>query len=256
MTKPPLRLRRLLAPPSQHAFFLTFTAGLEIGVIPGMTDIPGIVSAFADTGKVSAVVVHAGVVESLFRKRPDLPCGVIIDLFGGTLVSTRPEAREQICSLEHALRIGADGVLATISLGGPDESRHLRLCGQIGRECAAWGMPFLIRISTLDTDARRQYSATLSGLGARMGYELGADAVIVHYPGNREQFADAVSGVAVPVIIGGAPQIETDESLVATIGEAVQAGARGVCLPETMFWREGPTPALTQIDSLLRRPKG
>src|SRR5262245_26210291 len=91
MTKPPLRLRRLLAPPSQHAFFLTFTAGLEIGVIPGMTDIPGIVSAFADTGKVSAVVVHAGVVESLFRKRPDLPCGVIVDLFGGTLVSTRPE---------------------------------------------------------------------------------------------------------------------------------------------------------------------
>lgn len=176
-----LRLRRILNPTNGRGLLLSFTAGLEVGVVPGLVDLPSTLGAFAKTGLLTAASVHAGVPASLFAHFPDLPCGIIVDLFGGTWMSTRPDRREQICSLEHAVRVGADAVLATIGLGSADETYHLRLCGQIVRDAGSWGLPVVIRIDAMQTDARRQYSATLAGHGARLAYELGADVVVVNY---------------------------------------------------------------------------
>src|SRR5580704_4187472 len=114
MNAAPVRLRRITNPKTDRGLLLSFTAGLELGLVPGLGDLPETLSAFAATGLLSAAVVHAGVPPSIFARLPDLPCGLIVDLFGGTWMTTRPERREQICSLEHAIRVGADAVLATV----------------------------------------------------------------------------------------------------------------------------------------------
>jgi fructose-bisphosphate aldolase/2-amino-3,7-dideoxy-D-threo-hept-6-ulosonate synthase len=250
----PLRLRRITEPRSGRALLLSFTAGLELGVVPGLVDLPHTINALAETGHVTAAIVHAGVLPSLLDRFPGLRCGTLVDLFGGTWMSTRPERREQICTLEHAVRVGADAVLASVSLGGPDESHHLRACGQIARECAAWGMPFLIRIDTMLTDARRQYSATLTGLGARMAYELGADLVVVNYPEVTAAFAEVLPGVPIPVLIGGGPRMDTDEALLDSVAQATAAGARGVALPGPLFWQDGPTDTLARLGRIVFPP--
>ncbi len=253
MTAPPLRLRRILDPASGHAVLLSFTAGMELGAVPGLADLPGTVAALAATGHVTGAIVHAGVVPSLFARSPGLACGTVVDLFGGTWMTDRPSL-DQVCSLEHAVHVGADAVLATVSLGSPGEAHQLRLCGQIARDCAAWGMPFVIRIDTLQTDARRQYSATLSGYGARMAYELGADLVIVNATDAPALFAEALRGVAIPVLIGGGPRMETDEALLDTVAQAIAAGTRGVALSAPLFWENGPTPTLEKLAALVLKP--
>jgi DhnA family fructose-bisphosphate aldolase class Ia len=43
-------------------------------------------------------------------------------------MTTHPERREQICSVEQAVRVGADAASMTVSLGSSDEARQLRLC--------------------------------------------------------------------------------------------------------------------------------
>jgi len=250
MTSPPLRMRRIVDPQSGRAVLLSFTAGMELGVIPGMGDLPEVVAALDATGRVTAAIVHAGVLPSLFARKPDLRCGTVVDLFGGTWMTTEPDRREQICSLEHAVRAGADAVLATVGLGSPDEARQLRLCGQIARDCTAWGMPFLIRIDDSQTDARRQYSATLSGHGARMAYELGADMVIVNYSDSEIAFTEALRGVPIPVLIGGGPNVNTDAALLESAAQAARAGVRGVALGATMFWHDGPTPTFAKLADL------
>lgn len=250
MNPPPLRLRRIADPRTGRIVLLSFTSGMELGAIPGMSDMPAAVGALTADGRVTGVVVHAGVMASLFARLPDLACGTIVDLFGGTWMTSQPDRREQICSLEHAVRVGADAVLATVGMGGPDEARQLRLCGQITRECRAWGMPFLIRIDTSQTDARRQYSATLSGYGARMAYELGADVVIVNYSDNAAAFAEALRGVAIPVLIGGGPHVDTDDALLQSATEAARAGVRGVAFNAALFWQDGPTPTLAKLADL------
>ena len=173
--------------------------------------------------------------------------GLIIGLFGGTLLTTRPDHREQVCTLEHAVRVGADAVLATVGLGSVDESLHLRLCGQIVREAASWGLPVVLRVETTQTDARRQYSATLSGHGARLAYELGADLVVVNYSDSAAAFAEAMRGVSIPVLIGGGPRMETDEMLLSSVAQAMKHGAQGVALAAPLFWRDGPTATLTKL---------
>jgi DhnA family fructose-bisphosphate aldolase class Ia len=247
-------LRRIVEPDSGRALLLSFTAGMEIGVVPGMEDLPGMIGALAAQRRITGAIVHAGVLHSLFARFPELYCGTIVDLFGGTWLSTRPERREQICTLEHAVRAGADAVLATVSLGSPDESRQMRICGDIARQCDAWGMPLVVRIDTVETDAARQYSATLSGLGARLAYEIGADMVVVNYPGHPAMFADAVGGVDIPVLVGGAPNMETDDALINSVVQAVEAGASGVALAGPIFWNEGPTPALERLAAAVFTP--
>jgi fructose-bisphosphate aldolase / 2-amino-3,7-dideoxy-D-threo-hept-6-ulosonate synthase len=247
----PVRLRRITNPKTDRALLLSFTAGLELGIVPGLADLPNTLDAFAKTGLLSAAVVHAGVSPSIFARIPDLACGLIVDLFGGTWMTTRPDRREQICSLEHAVRVGADAVLATIGLGSADESHHLRLCGQLVRDANAWGMPVVLRIDTTQTDARRQYAATLSGHGARLAYELGADLVVVNYSDSGPAFADALRGVPIPVLIGGGPRMETNEALLASVAQALQHGASGVMLSAPLFWQDGPTETLAQLAKIV-----
>jgi DhnA family fructose-bisphosphate aldolase class Ia len=242
-----LRLRRILKPKTGRGLLLSFTAGLEVGVVPGLVDLLDTIGGFAKTGLLTAACVHAGVPARLFAHVPDLPCGVIIDLFGGTWMSTRPDRREQICSLEHAVRVGADAVLATVGLGSADETHHLRLCGQIVRDAGSWGLPVIIRIDATQTDARRQYSATLAGHGARLAYELGADVVVVNYAESGSSFAEMLRGVAIPVLIGGGPSMESDEALVNSITEAMCHGASGVALAAPLFWHDGPSATLTRV---------
>jgi fructose-bisphosphate aldolase/2-amino-3,7-dideoxy-D-threo-hept-6-ulosonate synthase len=251
VTDAPLRLRRIINPKTGRALLLSFTAGLEVGVVPGLAELPGAVAAFAKTGLLTGAVVHAGVPPSLFAHFPDPPCGIIVDLFGGTWMTTRPDRREQICTLEHAVRVGADAVQATVSLGSEDEARQLRLCGQIVREAGSWGLPVVIRIDTMQTDARRQYSALVSGHGARLAYELGADVVIVNYSDSGPAFAEALRGVPIPVLVGGGPRMETDEALLHSVGEAMRHGASGLALAAPLFWQDGPAATLTRLANLV-----
>lgn len=255
MIDAPLRLRRIVDPHSGRAVLLSFTSAMEIGVVRGMTDLPEVVGKLAVDGQVTAAVVHAGVQESLFRRHPNLPCGILIDLFGGTWMTTRPDRREQVCSLEHAVRVGADGVLVTIGLGSADESRQLRICGQISRECAAWGMPLIVRIDTTDTDARRQYAATGSAHGARLAYELGADIAVVNYSGDVAGFREAMRGIDIPVLVGGAPNMASDEALLTSVREAIEAGAAGAALSAAMFWEDGPTTTLKKLSGIVLEEK-
>jgi DhnA family fructose-bisphosphate aldolase class Ia len=247
----PLRLRRILNPKTGRALLLSFTAGLEVGVLPGLAQLPETIDAFARTGLLTGAVVHAGVAASVFARLPDLPCGLIVDLFGGTWMNTRPDRREQICTLEHAVRVGADAVLATVGLGSADESRHLRVCGQIVREAGSWGLPVVIRIDTTQTDARRQYSAMLGGHGARLGYELGADLVVVHFSDSGPAFAEGVRGIPIPVLIGGGPRMESDDALLDSVAQAMRHGASGVALGAPLFWQDRPSATLTRLADIV-----
>jgi len=254
MDEYPLRLRRVLDPPSRRSVLLSFTAALELGAVPGLTDLPAMLAALAARGPLTGAVFHAGVLPNLLERCPEARCGMIVDVFGGTWLSSRPDRREQICSLEHAVRVGADAVLATIGLGSPDESRQLRLCGQIARDCADWGLPLIVRIDTTETDAKRQFSATLAGHGARLAYELGADMVVVNFAESGDLFAEALRGVDIPVLIGGGPHMENDEGLLDSVARALGAGASGITLGASLFWQDGPTAAWDQLAAIMQHP--
>jgi DhnA family fructose-bisphosphate aldolase class Ia len=239
----PLRLRRILDARTGRALMLSFTSGMEVGVSPGWADLPGMIGALAATRQMTAAVVRAGVLPSVFERFGHLPCGVVVDLLGGTWLNPQPNLPAQICSLEQAVRAGADAVLASISLGGPDESARLRLCGQLARECAAWGMPLILRMDTLALPGQRQYSAVLSGQGARLAYELGADVAVVPGCDSGIAFAEALRGIDVPVLVGGGPRLDTDDELLKSMDVAMSYGAHGVALSASMFCRAGQPSA-------------
>jgi DhnA family fructose-bisphosphate aldolase class Ia len=237
-------------PQSGHALLVSATAAMEIGVPPNLVHLPDIIAALAADGCLTGIILHAGVLKSVFRRCPDLPCGTIVDLMSGTWLAPRPDRREQIASLHQALRAGADAVLATIALGCADEARQLRLCGEIARDCTAWGLPLLLRIDTLETDAQRQFSPALCGHGARLAWELGADLAIVNHVQPRTAFREALRGVDIPVLIGGGPSFHTNAAVLESVIHAVADGARGVVLNGAMCGGQG-TPLLSRLADVL-----
>jgi DhnA family fructose-bisphosphate aldolase class Ia len=245
-------MRRIVDAPTGRALLLSFTSALEVGVPPHLADLSGMIGTLAATGHLTAAVVRAGVLPDLFARHPDLPCGTVVDLLGGTWLNPHPDQPAQLCRLEHAVRVGADAVLVSIRLGGPDEAARLRLCGQVGRECRDWGMPLILRMDTTALGQQREYSAVLSGRGARLAYELGADVVVVNYSGSEETFAEALDGIDIPVLVGGGPNIATDEALLDSVESALRCGAAGVSLAAPMFWRDGgPSPTLARLAELV-----
>src|SRR5262249_11099185 len=74
---PPLRLRRILDAVTGRALLLSFIPGGEAGVSPERADLPGLVGALAATGRMTAAVVRAGVLPSVFARFPALPCGTV-----------------------------------------------------------------------------------------------------------------------------------------------------------------------------------
>jgi DhnA family fructose-bisphosphate aldolase class Ia len=256
MNPPPLRLRRLREPHSGRILLLTLTHGLRAGTVPGLEDLPGGVAALADTGCPTGFVLRAGVVPSVLARTPSLRAGVVVDLYASTWLVPRLAGEVPVCSVEHAVRVGADAVLATIALGSPEEPAQLRQAGRLSHECRAWGLPLILHVSTLEKGPLQQFSPSWVGMSARMAYELEADLVVVNLCEPITELTGVLEGIDVPVLIGGGPRMRNDDELLGSVREALRCPrVVGVCLPASMVYRNGPAPVLSRLAQVLGVPR-
>lgn len=54
-------------------------------------------------------------------------------------------------------------------------------------------------------------------------------------------------GVAIPVLIGGGPCMESDDSLVESVAQAIRHGAAGIALAAPLFWHDGTSKTLMRV---------
>jgi fructose-bisphosphate aldolase/2-amino-3,7-dideoxy-D-threo-hept-6-ulosonate synthase len=108
----------------------------------------------------------------------------------------RPEI-VQIADVEEALVLGADAVVLFTALGGDTESGMIDILSSVGRECAAFGMPFIAEAEFPTTYAtveelKQQYGFEYLRRSVRLCAELGADIVKTNWPGEPEAFGKLV----------------------------------------------------------------
>ena len=90
-------------------------------------------------GKVDAILVHKGI-----AKRIDTgDAGLIVMLSGMSNLSPNVNAKVQVCSVQEAIRIGADAVSVHVNVGAQDEDKMLENLGKVADECDLYGMPLL-----------------------------------------------------------------------------------------------------------------
>jgi len=227
-----VRLERIIDRNTKNTIIVPMDHGVSSGPIEGIVDIRSAVDDVAEGGA-NAVVLHKGMVKAGHRGRGK-DIGLIVHLSASTDLSPTKNDKVLVCTVEEAIKLGADGVSVHVNIGADMEREMLKDLGYVAKVCEEWGMPLLAMVYGRGKDIN-QYDPKVIAHCARIGAELGADIVKVPYSGEPESFRLAVKGSPVPVVIAGGPKMKTEREVLEMVKGAMQAGARGLSVGRNIF---------------------
>jgi class I fructose-bisphosphate aldolase len=134
-----VRLERIINRETGRTIIVPMDHGVSSGPIEGIVDIKKAVEDVAEGGA-DAVVLHKGMVKAGHRGR-GRDIGLIVHLSASTDWAPTRNDKTLVCTVEEAIKLGADGVSIHINLGADLEREMLRDFGIVSKACEEWGMP-------------------------------------------------------------------------------------------------------------------
>jgi len=244
-----IRLERIIDRNSHRTVIIPMDHGVTVGPIEGLADMRDAVSKVV-AGGANAILMHKGIVRAGHRGT-GRDVGLIIHLSAGTSMSPDPNAKELVCTVEEAIKIGADAVSVHINLGAETDKEMLRQLGYISERCMVWQMPLIAMMYARGPKITDEYNVDNVKHAARVAAELGADIVKVVYTGSVESFADVVNGCTVPVVIAGGAKMDSDEDIFKMVEDALQAGAEGISIGRNAFQHQNPTRMVQALSKIV-----
>ena len=238
------RLRKIFRA-DQRTVIVPMDHGVTIGPCKGIENMKNTVDKLLK-GNVDAVLMHKGL-----AKRVDVgKAGLIMMLSGSSNLSPNQNNKVQVCSVQEAVRLGADGVSVHVNVGAQDEDKMMNQLGKVADECDLFGLPLLAMMYPRGPKINDEHASDLVAHAARLGAELGADIVKTNYTGTVESFRKVIECCPVPVLIAGGPKAKTAKDILEMTVEAIEAGSAGLSIGRNIFQYENPTlmaRALTEI---------
>lgn len=248
-----IRLERIVNRDTGRTIIVPLDHGVTVGPIEGIEDMRETVTNIV-AGGANAVLMHKGVVRCGHRAR-GRDVGLIIHLSASTSLSPFPNAKTLVCTVEEAVRLGADAVSVHVNLGDATEARMLDDMGRVTEAAVSWGMPVLAMMYARGPKVANEFDADVVAHCARVGNELGADIVKVPYTGDVDSFAQVVSGCCVPVVIAGGPKTDTTRGFLTMIADSVMAGGAGLSVGRNIFQDPDPAKLLTAVTAIVHEGK-
>ncbi len=246
-----IRMERLMNRDSGNTVIVPMDHGVTIGPVPGLENMSEAVDNVVEGGA-TAVLMHKGMVAHGHRGGGE-DVGLIIHMSASTSLSLRPNHKIQSCTVEEAVRLGADAVSIHINLGAENEYLMLQKFGEIGNKCQQWGIPLVAMMYTRGPRIDNEYATDVVAHAARVGAELGADIVKCNYTGDPDSFTRVIEGCPVPVVIAGGEKMKDETSILEMVQGAQEAGSRGVSIGRNVFQATEPNRMVEAISSIVHR---
>lgn len=246
-----IRLERIIDRDSGRTVIVPMDHGVSVGPIAGLADMRTTVSKVV-AGGANAILMHKGMVRAGHRGAGK-DVGLIIHLSAGTSISPDPNAKELICGVEEAIKLGADAVSVHINLGAETDKEMLGQLGFISEQCLEWQMPLVAMMYTRGPKIKNEYDVNNVKHAARVGAELGADIVKVVYTGSVDSFSEVVQGCPVPVVIAGGEKMGSDEDIFKMVEDALKAGAKGVSIGRNAFQHKKPDKMVKALSKMVHK---
>ena len=244
-----IRLERIIDRNSGRTVIIPMDHGVTVGPIEGLADMQTTISKVV-AGGANAILMHKGIVR-VGHRGAGKDVGLIVHLSGGTSLSPDPNAKELVCTVEEAIKLGADAVSVHINLGAETDKEMLEQLGYVSERCLDWQMPLIAMMYTRGAKIEDEYDLNNTKHAARVGAELGADIVKVVYTGDPESFAEVVQGCPVPVVIAGGAKMGSDEDIFKMVAGALEAGAAGLSIGRNAFQHENPTKMIEALSKMV-----
>lgn len=223
--------------------------GLTVGTIKGLENLAGMVDNIA-LGGANAVLMHSGMVGAGHRQYGK-DIGLIIHLSGATNLSPDPNRKVLVCTVERALKMGADGVSIHINIGADEEPEMLQDAHRVVESSREWGLPLIAMMYPRGKKIKDENAPEVVNIAVRAGAELGADIVKTNYTGDIDSFKYIVKSVHVPVIIAGGPKTDTIQDLLQLVYDSIQAGGKGVAFGRNVFQAEDPIKIVKALSKIV-----
>ncbi|MBE3117011.1 class I fructose-bisphosphate aldolase family protein [Candidatus Bathyarchaeota archaeon] len=222
--------------------------GVTIGPIQGIINMQQIINQLLKGG-VDAILVHKGIAKNVDTGN----AGLIVQLSAMSNLSPNINGKVQVCTVQEAIRIGADAVSVHVNIGAQDEDKMLKNLGKVANQCDLYGMPLLAMMYPRGPKIQNEHAPDVVAHAARIGAELGADIIKANYTGNIETFKAVVESCPVPIVIAGGPKCKTPQEILQTAYDSVQAGAAGLSIGRNVFQHENPTLIVKALESIVHK---
>jgi len=246
------RLKRILEQDGKTVI-VPMDHGVTLGPISGLINMQELINKLA-LGKTDAILLHKGIAESIDTYR----MGLIIHLNASTVLSPDSQWKIPICSVEQAIRLGADCVSIHVNIGTEKENQMLNYLGAVSDRCAIYGVPLLAMIyprgsyiKDHNSSKNGDFDTDLIKHAARIGSELGADLVKTNYTGSVDTFREVTKACLTPVVIAGGPKMGTSEDLLRMVYDSIQAGGAGVAIGRNIFQHKNPRAMVSAITAIV-----
>ncbi len=244
-----IRMERIIERNTGKTVIVPMDHGVSSGPIYGITDMREAIDHVV-RGGANAIVEHKGMVGAGHR-RSGKDVGLIVHLSASTSLSPYPNTKTLVCTVEEALRLGADAVSIHVNIGDEMERRMLSDFGTVSRRAQDWGMPLLAMVYPRGEKITNEYEPKVLKHAARLGAELGADIVKISYSGSVESFQEVVAGCPVPVVIAGGEKMESDRQILEIVRGAMDAGGAGVSIGRNVFQHKDPTRMIGAVSMIV-----
>jgi predicted phospho-2-dehydro-3-deoxyheptonate aldolase len=241
------RLKRILQP-DNRTIIVPMDHGVTIGPIQGIINMQQTVNQLVKGG-VDAVLVHKGIAKTIDTGN----AGLIIMLSGMSNLSPNINDKVQVCSVQEAIRLGADAVSVHVNVGAQDEDKMLHNLGKVADECEIYGMPLLAMMYPRGPKIQNEHDVNAVAHAARIGAELGADIIKTNYTGTIESFKKVTESCPVPVLIAGGPKCKSTEEILQTTSDAMKASAAGLSIGRNVFQCDNPTLIVKALSAIVHK---
>ncbi|MGC9149871.1 MAG: class I fructose-bisphosphate aldolase [Candidatus Micrarchaeia archaeon] len=233
-----------------RAIILAYDHGIE----HGPTDFnekcidPEYVMEIAEKGKFNGIVLQKGIAEKYYNGKVPL----ILKVNGKTRIPKGDPISRQNCSVEYAVSLGAKAIGYTIYPGSIHESEMLKEFGKIQEKAREYGLAVVAWVYPRGEAVTNDTSQEMVAYAARIGLELGADAVKIKYTGDAESFRWAVKAAGkAKVLMSGGPKAPTEEDFLKQVKGVLDAGGVGVAVGRNVWQHEEPLKMAKALRALV-----
>jgi predicted phospho-2-dehydro-3-deoxyheptonate aldolase len=231
-----------------RAVIVPMDHGVTIGPIVGITNMQQTIDQLV-RGGVDAVLVHKGIA----KKVDAAGTGLIVMLSGMSNLNPNRNNKVQVCSVQEAIRLGADAVSVHVNIGAPEEDKMLSNLGKVAEECDKFGLPLLAMMYPRGPEIADEHAFEAVAHAARIGAELGADIIKTNYTGTIETFKQVTESCPAPVLIAGGPKCKSADEILKTTNDALKAGAAGLSMGRNIFQWDNQTLIVKALSAMVHK---
>ena len=234
------------------AMFLAYDQGLEHGPkdFNDKNFDPSYVIDIALRHNFTGLILHKGLAEK-YHENYSGKVPLIVKVNGKENIAKTSPFSPVICSVDYAVKLGAEAVGYTLYVGSRDEARALEDFRQVQERARDYGLPVIGSMYPQGEYVPNDTDPAVVAYGARVGLELGADVLQVKYTGSVDSFRRVVqiAGRAKVVCAGGR---RTDlQTFLQQTQDIMEAGACGIAVGRNVWQSSDPDAVVRSLEQLL-----